>query len=36
MYRAGPNILAYFLIIGAVGGWGWLITSAIKWFMAGS
>ncbi len=35
MFWAGPNILAYFLTIGAVGGWGWLITSAIKGFMAG-
>ncbi len=33
---ATPKQLAFFVVIGAVGGWGWLIASAVKWFMVGS
>ncbi len=35
MFWAGPNILAYFLTIGAVGGWAFIIVAVIKWVMAG-
>ncbi len=36
MFWSGPNILAYFLTIGAAGGWAFILVSVIKPFMAGS